>query len=64
MFVQIGHVVYQSLRRMTRQTLKFKPHVCTSIQSKVMTKITLVTSDDLSRGHIAPYFRFLSITFD
>ena len=32
---------------------------------RLFTKTMLVTSDDLSRGHIAPYFRFyLSITFD
>ena len=31
---------------------------------KLFPKTTLVTSDDLSRGHIAPYFRILSITFD
>ena len=55
--------IYQPMR-LDETNIGINPVSVSLSDQKLFPKTTLVTSDDLSRGHIAPYFRLLSITFD
>ena len=62
MLVHVGHVAYQPMRLDETNSVVQTP--CLYLYPiKVIPKTTLVTSDDLSRGHIALYFRLCVSNF-
>ena len=63
MLVHVGHVAYQPIRLDETNSVVQNPVSVSLSNEKLFSKTTLVTSDDLSRGHIAPYFRLFVNNF-
>ena len=63
MLVHVGHVAYQPMRLDETNSVVQTPCLYLYPIKSYSEKTTLVTSDDLSRGHITPYFRLFVNNF-